>query len=44
MGETCNTHGTDDKYNLFVGKPEGKRQYGRPSRKLEDNTRTDLEK
>jgi hypothetical protein len=29
-------------YNIFVGKPEGKRQLGRNRRRWEDNIRIDL--
>jgi hypothetical protein len=30
-------------YRVLVGKPEGKRQLGRPSRKCEDNIKMDLQ-
>ena len=30
-------------YRVLVGKPEGKRPLGRPSRKWEDNTKVDLQ-
>ena len=30
-------------YRLLVGKPEGKRPLGRPSRRWEDNIKMDLE-
>jgi hypothetical protein len=36
MGEKRNA------YRLLVGKPEGKRQIGRPRRRLVDNIRMDL--
>jgi hypothetical protein len=36
MGETRNAH------TIFVGKLEGKRPFGRPSRGWEDNIRMDL--
>jgi hypothetical protein len=36
MGEKRNA------YRLLVGKPEGKRQLGRPRRRWADNIRTDL--
>jgi hypothetical protein len=36
MGEQRNA------YRLLIGKPEGKRQLGRPRRKWEDNIRMDL--
>jgi hypothetical protein len=29
-------------YRVFVGKPEGKRPLGRPSRRTEDNIKMDL--
>jgi hypothetical protein len=31
-------------YRGLVGKPEGKRTFGRPRRRLEDNIKTDLQK
>jgi hypothetical protein len=31
-------------YNIFVGKPEGKRPIGRSRRRWEDNIRMDLKK
>jgi hypothetical protein len=31
-------------YWVLVGKPEGKRQLGRPRRRWEDNIKTDLQK
>jgi hypothetical protein len=31
-------------YRGLVGKPEGKRTFGRPMRRLEDNIKTDLQK
>jgi hypothetical protein len=30
IGGRCSTHGRDEKYNILVGKPEGKRLLGRP--------------
>jgi hypothetical protein len=32
-----------DVYRVFVGKPEGKRPLGRPSRKWENNIKMDFE-
>jgi hypothetical protein len=29
-------------YNILIGKPEGKRPFGRPRRRLEDNIRIKL--
>jgi hypothetical protein len=31
------------KYRILVGKPEGKRQLGRPRRRWDDNNRMDLQ-
>jgi hypothetical protein len=43
MGGSCSTNGEKrNKYRLLVGKPEGKRQLGRPRRRLVDNIRMDL--
>jgi hypothetical protein len=36
MGEKRNA------YRVLVGKPEGKRSFGRPRRRWEDNCNTDL--
>jgi hypothetical protein len=41
MGLTCSTHGREKKYNISVGKPEGKRPLGRPRLRWE-HIRTDL--
>jgi len=30
-------------YKVFVGRPEGKRQFGRPKRRCEDNIKVDLQ-
>jgi len=32
-----------DVYRVLVGKPEGKRPFGRPRRRLEDNIKMDLQ-
>jgi hypothetical protein len=32
-----------DVYSIVVGKPEGKRQLGRPRRRWEDNIKMDLQ-
>ena len=32
-----------DVYTILVGKPEGKRQLGRPKRRLEDNIKMDFQ-
>jgi hypothetical protein len=43
MGGPCRTNGEKrNAYRLLVGKPEGKRQLGRPRRRWADNIRTDL--
>jgi hypothetical protein len=43
MGRACSTNGEKKyAYRILVGKPEGKRQVGRPRRKWEDNIRMDL--
>jgi hypothetical protein len=40
MGESCCTHGRDDKcIQYFVNKPEGKRPFGTLMLRWEDNTR-----
>jgi hypothetical protein len=36
MGEMRNT------YKILVGKPEGNRQFGRPKRSFEDNTKVEV--
>jgi hypothetical protein len=44
MGGPCSTNGEKtNSYGLLVGKPEGKRQLGRPRRRWVDNIRMDLE-
>jgi hypothetical protein len=43
MNGACSTNGEKrNAYRLLVGKPEGKRQLGRPRRWLVDNIRMDL--
>jgi hypothetical protein len=43
MGGACSSNGEKrNAYRLLVGKPEGKRPLGRPSRRWEDNIRMDL--
>jgi hypothetical protein len=42
MNGTCSTHGRDEKHSILVGKPEGKRQFGRSRHRWEDNIRMDL--
>jgi hypothetical protein len=32
-----------DTYRIFVGRPEGRRQLGRPRRRWEDNIKMDLQ-
>ena len=44
MGEACSTYGTRrGLYKVLVGKPEGKRPFGRPKRRWEDNIKMDLQ-
>jgi hypothetical protein len=43
MGGPCSTNGEKrNAYRLLVGKPEGKRQLGRPRHRWVDNIRMDL--
>jgi hypothetical protein len=43
MGRACRTHGVKrTAYTILVGKPEGKRPLGRPTRRWEDNIKMDL--
>jgi hypothetical protein len=45
MGGACGTQGKGEKmYNVFVGKPEGKRPLGRPRRRWKDRIKKDLKK
>jgi hypothetical protein len=45
MGEACSSDGeVRGVYRVLVGKPEGKRPLGRPSRRWEDNIKMDLQK
>jgi hypothetical protein len=41
MGRTCSTYGSGG-YRVLVGKPEGRRPHGRPSRRWEYNIKMDL--
>jgi hypothetical protein len=42
MGRACSTNGEKrNAYGILVGKPEGKRPLGRPSRMLADNIKID---
>jgi hypothetical protein len=44
MGGACSKYGERrGAYRVLVGKPEGKRQLGRPRRRWEDNIMTDLQ-
>jgi hypothetical protein len=44
MGRACSTYGGGTGlYRVLVGKPEGKRQLGRPRRIWEDNIKMDLQ-
>jgi hypothetical protein len=43
MGGPCSTNGEKrNDYRLLVGKPEGKRPLGRPTRRWVDNIKRDL--
>jgi hypothetical protein len=43
MCRACSTNGEKrNAYKILVGKPEGKRPLGRPSRRWEDNIKIDL--
>ena len=45
MGWTCSAYGNRrGVYRVLVGKPEGKRQLGRPRRRREDDIKTHLQK
>jgi hypothetical protein len=43
MGKACSTYGTwRGAYRVLMGKPEGRRPFGRSLRRLEDNIKMDL--
>jgi hypothetical protein len=43
MGRACSTNGEKrNTYRILVGKPEGKRPLGRPTRRWVDNINMDL--
>jgi hypothetical protein len=42
MGGACSTNAEKVAYRILVGKPEGKRPLGRPSRTWVDNIKMDL--
>jgi hypothetical protein len=43
MGRTCGTYGERrGAYRALVGIPEGKRRFGKPRRRWEDNIKMDL--
>jgi hypothetical protein len=43
MGRACSTNGeTRNAYRILMGKPEGKTQLGRPSRRWVDNVKINL--
>jgi hypothetical protein len=44
MGRTCSTHERElrNACNILIEKPEGKRSFGRPRCRREDNIRMDL--
>jgi hypothetical protein len=44
MGGACSADGEERyMYRVLMGKPEGKRTLGRPSRRWEDNIRMDIQ-
>jgi len=44
MGGACSTNGgRRGVYRVLVGKPEGKRPFGRPIRRWEDNIKMNLQ-
>jgi hypothetical protein len=43
MGGTCSSCESRDVYRVLVGKPKGKRPFGRPRRSWEDNIKMDLQ-
>jgi hypothetical protein len=44
VSKTCSKYGERRRaYTVFVGRPEGKRQFGRPKRKWEDTIKVDLQ-
>jgi len=43
MGGACSASGErKDAYRILVGKPEGKRPFEKPRRRLQDNIKMDL--
>jgi hypothetical protein len=42
VGGTCTKHGERGVYGVLVGRSEGKRPPGRPSRRWEDNIKMDI--
>jgi len=42
MGWECSTHGRDERFEVLIGKPEGKRSLGRPWRRWEDDIGVDV--
>ena len=45
MGRACSQNGEAKRaFKILTGKPTGKRPFGRPRRRWEDNIRMDLEK
>ena len=43
MGGACGTYGGRSVHKVLVGKPEGKRPFGRPRCRWEDNIQMDLQ-
>jgi hypothetical protein len=44
MGGACSAFGGEERvYRVLLGKPEGKRPLGKPTRRQEDNIKIDLQ-
>jgi len=46
MGGACSAYGGEERrgvYRVLVGKPEGKRQFGKPRSRWEDNIKMDIQ-
>jgi hypothetical protein len=42
MGGACSAHRGDEKYNVLVGKPQGRRPLGKLRRRWKDTFKIDL--